>query len=49
MVWGEELFFEATKVRANADLDSLRSRSIKAYHTVAESYTGFLYTPISEG
>jgi transposase len=26
LVWGEELFFDATKVRANADLDSLTPR-----------------------
>jgi transposase len=28
LVRGEELFFDSTKVRANADVDSLRSRSI---------------------
>src|SRR5215218_1331517 len=28
LVWGEELFFDSTKVRANADVDSLRSRSV---------------------
>jgi transposase len=28
LVWGEELYFDSTKVRANADVDSLRSRSI---------------------
>src|SRR5262249_60661337 len=26
LVWGKELFFDATKVRANADPDSLRPR-----------------------
>jgi len=28
MVWGEELFFDATKVQANASIDSTRSRSL---------------------
>jgi transposase len=28
LVWGEELYFDATKVEANASLDSLRSRSL---------------------
>jgi transposase len=28
LVWGEELFFDATKVEANASLDSARSRSL---------------------
>jgi transposase len=28
LVWGEEPFFDPTKVGANADVDSLRSRSI---------------------
>jgi len=32
LVWGEELFFDSTKVRANADVDSLRSRSIAENH-----------------
>jgi transposase len=32
LVWGEELFFDSTKVRANADVDSLRSRSIAQNH-----------------
>ena len=32
LVWGEELFFDSTKVEANADLDSLRSRSIAENH-----------------
>jgi hypothetical protein len=27
-VWGEELFFDSTKVKASADVDSLRSRSV---------------------
>jgi transposase len=30
LVWGEELFFDATKVEANASLDSMRSRSLLA-------------------
>jgi transposase len=32
LVWGEELFFDSTKVKANADVDSLRSRSIAQNH-----------------
>src|SRR5215207_2506886 len=32
LVWGEELFFDSTKVEANADVDSLRSRSIAENH-----------------
>ena len=28
LVWGEELFFDATKVEANASIDSTRSRSL---------------------
>src|SRR5215211_6502772 len=28
LVWGEELYFDATKVEANASLDSRRSRSL---------------------
>jgi len=28
LVWGEELFFDATKVEANASMDSTRSRSL---------------------
>jgi transposase len=32
LVWGEELFFDSTKVEANADVDSLRSRSIAQNH-----------------
>jgi transposase len=30
LVWGEELFFDATKVEANASIDSTRSRSLLA-------------------
>jgi hypothetical protein len=32
LVWGEELFFDSTKVEANADVDSLHSRSIAQNH-----------------
>jgi transposase len=32
LVRGDELFFDATKVRANADVDSLRSRSLVEDH-----------------
>jgi len=31
-VWGKGLYFGATKVRANADVDSLRSRFIAENH-----------------
>src|SRR4029453_4112662 len=37
LVWGEELIFDATKVRANADLDSLTPRfSWRAKQHVAD-------------
>ena len=32
LVWGEELYFDSTKVEANADVDGLRSRSIAENH-----------------
>ena len=32
LVWGEELFFDATKVRAATDIDSLHSRAIVETH-----------------
>ena len=32
LVWGKELYFDSTKVKANADVDSLRSRSIAQNH-----------------
>ncbi|MDP9480682.1 MAG: transposase [Actinomycetota bacterium] len=32
LVWGEEVFFDATKVRADADIDSLHSRAIVENH-----------------
>jgi hypothetical protein len=28
LVWGKELYFDATKIEANASLDSMRSRSL---------------------
>jgi transposase len=31
LVWGEELYFDATKIEANASLDSMRSRSLMEY------------------
>jgi hypothetical protein len=31
-VWGKEQYFDSTKVEANADVDSLRSRSIAQNH-----------------
>ena len=33
LVWGEELYFDATKVEANASLDSTRSRSLMESRT----------------
>ena len=32
LVWGKELFFDSTKVRANADIDSLTPRFAQAAH-----------------
>src|ERR687886_1900419 len=32
LVWGKELYFDATKVEANASLDSMRSRSLMENH-----------------
>ena len=32
LVWGEELFFDSTKVKANADIDSLASRFLVETH-----------------
>ncbi len=32
LVWGEELFFDCTKVKADADIDSLHSRAIVENH-----------------
>ena len=32
LVWGAELFFDSTKVKASADVDSLRSRSVTENH-----------------
>ncbi|MDP9373921.1 MAG: hypothetical protein M3Q65_15985, partial [Chloroflexota bacterium] len=39
LVWGEELFFDATKVRANADLDSLVPR----FYWEAKQHLGHLF------
>jgi transposase len=41
MVWGKELFFDATKVRANADIDSLVPRFYqRAKEHVADLFAG---------
>ena len=40
LVWGEELFFDATKVRANAAIDSLEPR----WHREAGAHLGQLFT-----
>jgi hypothetical protein len=36
LVWGEELFFDSTKVRADADANSLHSRAIVENHGLGE-------------
>jgi transposase len=41
LVWGKELFFDATKVRANAAVDSLRPR----LHQVAREHLEELFAP----
>src|SRR6266542_7151224 len=41
LVWGKELFFDATKVRANAAVDSLRPR----LHEVAREHLEDLFAP----
>jgi transposase len=41
LVWGKELFFDATKVRANAAVDSLRPR----LHEVAREHVEELFAP----
>lgn len=40
LVWGKELFFDATKVRANADIDSLVPR----WYAEATAHLGELFT-----
>ena len=45
LVWGKELFFDATKVAANADLDSLVPRFYHAAKThVADLFTDIMST-----
>ena len=39
LVWGKELYFDATKVEANASLDSMRSRSLME-HGLEEHLAG---------
>jgi transposase len=39
LVWGKELYFDATKVEANASLDSMRSRSL-VEHGLEEHLAG---------
>ena len=39
LMWGEELYFDATKVEANASLDSMRSRSLME-HGLEEHLAG---------
>src|SRR5215212_11078626 len=39
LVWGKELYFDATKVEANASLDSMRSRSLME-HGLEEHFAG---------
>jgi transposase len=45
LVWGEELFFDATKVRANADLDSLEPRF---YHNARRHVDALFADPPSQ-
>ena len=40
LVWGEELFFDATKVEANASIDSTRSRSLLLGDRLEEHLAG---------
>jgi transposase len=51
LVWGEELYFDATKVEANASLDSTRSRSLME-HGLEEHLAGIFPEeahPVEEG
>src|SRR5215207_7647341 len=45
LVWGKELYFDATKVEANASLDSMRSRSLME-HGLEEHLAGIF--PVEE-
>ena len=52
LVWGKELYFDATKVEANASLDSMRSRSLMK-HGLEEHLVGIfpeeVLQPVEEG
>ena len=52
LVWGKELYFDATKVEANASLDSMRSRSLME-HGLEEHLAGIFTEeapqPVEEG
>ncbi len=52
LVWGEELYFDATRVEANASLDSMRSRSLME-HGLEEHLAGIfpedVLQPLEEG
>ena len=52
LVWGEELYFDATKVEANASLDSMGSRSLME-HGLEEHLAGIfpeeVVPPVEEG
>ena len=51
LVWGKELYFDATKVEANASLDSTRSRSLME-HGLEEHLAGIFpeeAQPVEEG
>jgi hypothetical protein len=42
LIWGQELLFDGTKVRANADIDSLRPR----WYVAAKSHLEALFTAL---
>jgi transposase len=52
LVWGEELYFDATKVEANASLDSMRSRSLMEHgleEHLADVFPQEALQPLEEG
>jgi transposase len=52
LVWGKELYFDATKVEANASLDSMRSRSLMEHgleEHLADIFPQEALQPLEEG
>ena len=52
LVWGKELYFDATKVEANASLDSMRSRSLMEHgleEHLADVFPQEALQPLEEG